>query len=114
MKKLIVLAILLLFAGQTWAETSWWLTPDGAIVGYDDLIPETYPNPEAKWIKIETMPFPPDPFKAISDCPWRIKVAPESEAEKWMNDGWKPFGVKPNWKSVGNGSYIYLKKRVCK
>ena len=62
-----------IFIGTELADSSLWLTPDGAIVGYDDLIPETYPNPEAKWIKIETMPFPPDPFKDISNCPWRIK-----------------------------------------
>ena len=102
-----------IFIGTELAETSWWISPGGAVVGYDDLIPERY-NPSGEWQKI----------RPTKDCPWRIKVVPEAEAEKLMNEGWEPFGVIPifdldirgngDFHFYGNEQYkIYLKKRVC-
>ena len=97
-----------IFIGTELADSSLWLTPDGAIVGYDDLIPETYPNPEAKWIKIETMPFQPDPFKDLNDCPWKLRQAFSlEEAEDMLNAGWEYFATY----KIG---IIIMKKRVCK
>ena len=109
-----VIAISLLWAGQAGAETSWWISPGGAVVGYDDLIPDRYTNPSGEWQKIRTIP---------TDCPWRIKVVPEAEAEKLMNEGWEPFGVDSildfdvrgvgNHRLYTNEHRIYLKRKVC-
>ena len=111
-----ILILALLFgslAGQAGAETSWWISPGGAIIGYDDLIPDRYTNPSGEWQKI----------RPIKDCPWRIKVVPEAEAEKLMNEGWEPFGVDSildfdvrgvgNHRLYTNEHRIYLKRKVC-
>jgi len=80
MKRLIVLAIILLFA---WCVSLLWAGQAGA--GERSPAP-----PPARAIPIiRPMPIPPDPFKDISNCPWRIKVVPESQAEKLMNEGWE-------------------------
>jgi len=79
-------------AGQAGAETSWWISPGGAIIGYDDLIPERYSIPSDEWRRIKVLPFPPDPFKDISNRPWRTKEEPR------INDRWgRTFHLPVKW-----------------
>ena len=90
MKRLIVLAIILLWAGQAWAG---------------EISPAP---PSARAIPIiRTMPFPPDPFKDISNCPWKLRQAFSlEEAEQMLNLGWEYF-------AMGKNGSIIMKKRVC-
>ena len=109
MKRLIVLAIILLWAGQAWAGER-----------------SPAPPPTRAIPIIRPMPIPPDPFKDISNCPWHIKAVPEAEAEKLMNEGWEPFGVgseeykawdppEGKWQKrvTKLKNMIYLRRKVC-
>ena len=96
MKRLIVLAIILLFA---WCVSLLWAGQAGA--GERSPAP-----PPARAIPIiRPMPIPPDPFKDISNCPWKLRQAFSlEEAEEMLNDGWEYFSTK---------IWIIMKKRVC-
>lgn len=83
----------------------------------------SWPVPGNKWKSIEPLDLGDIESRP---CPWRIKSVPESEAEKWMNEGWEPFGVteKLIWSPTSSQllyspemsvrlTFIYIRKRVC-
>ena len=48
------------------------------------------------------------------DCPYRHMIVPESEADKWYDEGWEPFSA--IWKHADTWNpikFIYIRKRVC-
>jgi len=56
---------------------------------------------------IRPMPIPPDPFKSLNDCPWKLRQAFSlEEAEQMLNLGWEYF-------AMGKNGSIIMKKRVC-
>ena len=90
MKRLIVLAIILLWAGQA---------------GAGERSPA--PPPARAIPIIRPMPIPPDPFKDLNDCPWKLRQAFSlEEAEQMLNLGWEYF-------AMGKNGSIIMKKRVC-
>ena len=143
MKKLIVLANLL-WAGMAGAgEISPAPPPTQTSVSYPKSLYEGK-NCAEQWAiydnNIIQSDYTPDCQRPqqVNNCPWRIKVVPESEAEKLMNEGWGwvdavekeyvDWGPKEcfvrdragnitGYQQTGmhrRGIFIYLKKRVCK
>ena len=67
--------------------------------------------PTGAWVEVDDASWQ----ITVPDCQWQYKKIfnPSSGVTEGTTD-WEPFGVSPNWESIGNGEYIWLKRQVCK